>query len=416
MNQDLIHLIFAEFCETRTHLDSLLSEVELTQKKRVAMTLGAFLRRPYALADYFKIDLGDAAEFWDLSFIKIRKHPGVHELLEQIWAHHRRFDELPKEGGIEDFPPAMIAEWTRDWGEEAARSFARNLSQDPLTTIRLHRRAREAEDQLLAEFAKVDLPKMRKGYYSTFARVFKGFARVRKNPLFQAGWYEIQDEGSQVMSMASIFPAETARLLSSEPMQGRHKFDAIDFDGALKKLPTLTVIDACAGGGGKTLALADFLEGKGRLFAYDIYENKINALKKRAERAQERNIKASVVNPEVLPQFYASADRVLVDAPCSGLGVLRRNPDIKWNRVPMTLSPVEQVPIEDLQRKIVTDYLPLVKPGGFFTYGVCTFTKSETVDQLNWISENHPEYQLVASGFVGPFETDGFFMATFQRK
>ena len=120
---------------------------------------------------------------------------------------------------------------------------------------------------------------------------------------------------------------------------------------------------------------------------------------------------------EPLEPFKNTADVVLVDAPCSGLGVLRRNPDIKWNRKPPSVKEVEaEMSIEDLQKKVLGSYAPLVKSGGRLVFGVCTFAKSESVDQVDAFLAENPEFKLESAGFVGPFDTDGFYMASFLKK
>lgn len=417
MKSDILSLVFAEFCESTTHFDSMLSQVHPHQKAKVARYLGAFLRRPLTLAKHFNVDLGTPEEFWDLSFVKLKKHDGVHQLLAEIWQHG---GEMPNEGGVIDFPTRILSEWQKDWGEEHAAEMARLLSQEPLTTIRVHRRSRDLEKDEGMNWVNSFDVKSRVGYYSPFARVFKGFAVVQKNQLFEEGYYEIQDEGSQVMSMFALAPNTIAPMLLSTPVLARTKFEiAGSLIDTLGKLGPLTVIDACAGAGGKTLAMADFLQGRGRVYGYDVYERKIGALEKRRDRAQETNIQGKVLSrepEEEIKSFYNTADRVLIDSPCTGLGVLRRNPDIKWNRKPLTAEVLaQQIPIDELQHKVVNNYAPLVKVGGKMIYGVCSFSKSETVDQVEWIAKNYPDFKLEDSGFIGPHETDGFFMASFTR-
>jgi 16S rRNA (cytosine967-C5)-methyltransferase len=220
------------------------------------------------------------------------------------------------------------------------------------------------------------------------------------------------------MSRYALDPTAIAPYLSATPQVSKVEVPS-DLNWT-KALPPLTVVDACSGAGGKTLALADFLGGKGRIYAYDIYQSKVRALKDRMDRAQERNVQGVHLpegSTEPLEQFKETADVVLVDAPCSGLGVLRRNPDIKWNRKPPSVKEVEaEMSIEDLQDKVLSAYTPLVKSGGRLVFGVCTFAKSESIDQLETFLKTHPDFTLESSGFVGPFDTDGFFMASFIRK
>jgi 16S rRNA C967 or C1407 C5-methylase (RsmB/RsmF family) len=420
MSAALLSEVFADFCESYTHLDSLLSRVPVAQKSKIATLLGTFLRRPLTTANKFKIELvpgNNAIEFWALGFLKLKKSKAVHELFAAMWEGKA---VLPQDGSVIDFPPSLIEAFVKDWGQETAEQMARLLSQDPLTTIRLHRRAFDQNGNLNPDLdawlKNGELPKSRIGRVSPRALVFKGFARVQQNDFFKNGLLEIQDEGSQAMSRYALDPNSVAHFLSPVPQVQKIMGET---DAWKNTLPPLTVVDACSGAGGKTLALADFMDGKGRIFAYDIYQSKVRALKDRMERAQERNVKG-VHLPEgdiaPLSEFKETADIVLVDAPCTGLGVLRRNPDIKWNRKPPSVKDAAaELSIEDLQKNVLEAYAPLVKSGGRLVFGVCTFAKSESVDQVNYILEKHPEFTLESSGFLGPFDTDGFFMASFRK-
>jgi 16S rRNA C967 or C1407 C5-methylase (RsmB/RsmF family) len=420
MKSAILSEVFAEICETQTHFDSLLSKIHPLQRGKVAVYLGAFLRRPLTLAKHFELELAESAEdFWQSSFIKLKKNPAIHELLKRIWESGGDF---PNQGSEIDFPTELVNEWTQDWGIDVTKKMCMFLSQDPLTTIRLHRIAREDEEKLKKTFAAAEgFPKNRLGNYSILARVFKGFAPVQKIELFEKGWYEIQDEGSQVMSIYALESGLMKSALTPVPSVGP-KSDMVFFNKtSLQNIAPRVVVDACSGAGGKALAIADLMRGQGRVFAYDIYEKKIQALRKRSERSPDRNVQGVLLKAteearaEQLKEFYDSADRVLIDAPCAGYGVLRRNPDSKWNRKPLAAAE-EKIDITELQQKVLKEYAPLTKVGGEMIYGVCTFSKRETLDQVEWIQKNLPNFELKSFGFIGPYDTDGFFMAAFERK
>lgn len=417
MKAKILNEAFAEFCESRSHLDSLLSRIEPAKKSKVALLLGAFLRRPWTLANQLHVQLAETPEeFWSLGFIRLKKHPGIHAVLFELW---EKWESMPREGGRQDFPPSLIEEWERDWGPEKTDQLARLLSQDPLTTIRFHRRAFEGaqlSSQTRIWLGAESLPKSRAGNFMDSARVFRGFARVQTNELFQQGLFEIQDEGSQVMAAFALFPEQMAARLSTAPMTA--KSPGTPFPADLRSEPKV-VIDACAGAGGKTLAMADLMAGRGRVFAYDIFERKIRNLKMRLARSGESNVQALVLprgEDGSLDKHLGSADVVLIDAPCSGSGVLRRNPDAKWNRKPLELSKREgDREMLDLQREVLERYGRMVKPGGRLVYGVCTFNRKESVDPVAEFLKTHPEFEPEAQGFVGPYDTDGFFMASIKR-
>ncbi len=427
MKSAILSEIFAEICETQTHFDSILADVHKLQRAKVAVYMGAFLRRPLTLANHFGVKIADSPEdFWSMSFIRLKKNEGIHKLLQKIWESGGDF---PNQGSEIDFPTTLVNEWREDWGAEVTAKMCMFLSQDPLTTIRLHRVAREDEEAFKAAMAAVEgLPKFRLGNYSILARVFKGKALIRNTEVFEKGWFEIQDEGSQVMSIYALESEQMKSALSPVPSVGPKKDMVFFGKDALKNIAPRTVIDACAGAGGKALAMADLMRGQGRVFAYDVYERKVQALRKRSERSPDRNVQGVWLKPselgraEQLKEFYATADRVLIDSPCGGHGVLRRNPDSKWNRKPHVqatdlegAAAVEKLPMNELQQKVVMDYAPLTKVGGEMIYGVCTFSKKETLDQVEWIKKNLPNFELKSYGFIGPYDTDGFFMASFTR-
>jgi 16S rRNA (cytosine967-C5)-methyltransferase len=238
-----------------------------------------------------------------------------------------------------------------------------------------------------------------------------GYVSIGESTPFKEGWCEIQDEGSQFMALFAIWPEIYGEYLQERPGDS---LEATIPEPPRGRSLGYHVIDTCAGAGGKSLAMADFLEGRGRVFSYDISEVKLRALKKRAKRAQIQNIQTLQVQDgqeEMIGEkFRGSADRVLVDAPCTGWGVLRRNPDIKWRQ-----SESELLRLPTLQRRILSGYSSLVRKGGFLTYGVCTFRRAETLDVVEHFLLRHSEFRLIKQGFLGPTSSDGFFMAAFQR-
>jgi 16S rRNA (cytosine967-C5)-methyltransferase len=187
-----------------------------------------------------------------------------------------------------------------------------------------------------------------------------------------------------------------------------------------KGFPPITVIDACAGAGGKTLALADLMGGKGRIFAYDIFESKIAALRRRIGKAQMTNAKAILLESEAeesaLAGFFEKADAVLVDAPCSGWGVLRRNPDTKWkeNLAEASSENLERLP--ELQLRLLNLYSKLVRPGGRLVYSLCTFRKAESEEVVARFQADHPEFSPIGGGYLGPSQTDGFFIQVWEKR
>lgn len=203
---------------------------------------------------------------------------------------------------------------------------------------------------------------------------------------FKNGMFEVQDASSQLV----------AEFLDVKPGQ--------------------RVIDTCAGAGGKTLHLAALMQNKGLIIALDIYGNKLKELKRRAKRNGAHNIETRVIeSTKVIKKLHGSADRVLIDAPCTGLGVLRRNPDAKWKLQPEFLEKIIKT-----QQEILQSYSKMVKSGGKLVYATCSILPQENSNQVNTFlaTEIGQEFQLVKEKKIYSSEGgfDGFYMALLERK
>ncbi len=175
----------------------------------------------------------------------------------------------------------------------------------------------------------------------------------------------------------------------------------------------MRVIDTCAGAGGKSLHLASLMNNKGQIISLDIYANKLKELKRRAKRNGAHNIETRpILNTKTIKKLKNSADRVLIDAPCTGLGVLRRNPDSKWK---MELDFIEN--IKKTQAEILDNYSQLVKVGGKLVYATCSIFPSENEEQVNIFLKKHTEYKLIKENKVSPANSgyDGFYMALLEK-
>jgi 16S rRNA (cytosine967-C5)-methyltransferase len=192
------------------------------------------------------------------------------------------------------------------------------------------------------------------------------------------------------------------------------------------------VADLCAGAGGKTLALGALMRNTGRLYAFDVSEKRLNNLGKRLKRSGLSNLNAQVINNEndlKLKRLNAKFDRVLVDAPCSGLGTLRRNPDLKWRQTEQDV-----IELNQKQTNILARAAKLVKAGGRVVYATCSLLKEENEVIAEAFLSAHPEFVLIPANEVlaqqqinldtGKYlnllphlhGTDGFFAAVFEKK
>jgi len=220
---------------------------------------------------------------------------------------------------------------------------------------------------------------------STFedALVLKKRQNLNNLELYKSGMFEFQDAGSQAIA----------------PF--------------LEVVPGMKVIDACAGGGGKTLHLAALMQNKGQIIALDVEMKKLNNLKERAKRAGTSIVTTELISDKILEKFHQSADRLLLDVPCSGLGVLKRNPDAKWK---LSLDEVERVKL--IQKKILQTYTSMLKKGGKMVYATCSILPSENNEQVrNFLIENAEKYELLEEKQIWPSDGyDGFYMARILKK
>lgn len=172
------------------------------------------------------------------------------------------------------------------------------------------------------------------------------------------------------------------------------------------------VVDACAGAGGKTLHIAALMKNKGQIVALDIFSWKLAELKRRAKRAGAHNVETRLIDDnKVIKRLHNTADRLLIDAPCSGLGVLKRNPDSKWK---IDQDFIDRIKKE--QQQILQDYSKMVKKGGQMVYATCSILPSENNLQVEEFLTNNPNFKFIKEDKVMPSEGyDGFYMALLER-
>ncbi|MGA1227508.1 MAG: RsmB/NOP family class I SAM-dependent RNA methyltransferase [Tamlana sp.] len=296
-----------------------------------------------------------------------------------------RFDELSK---IRKFKES-IPDWLDELGEKelgktvwTKEIAALNEQADVILRVNTLKTTKE---KLQAELFDLGIEtEFLKAY--PLALKLKERANVFATEAFKNGLFEVQDASSQMVA---------------------------DF---LDVKPGMRVVDACAGAGGKTLHIASLMDNKGQIIALDIYGNKLNELKRRAKRNGAHNIETRAIDStKVIKKLYDKADRVLIDAPCSGLGVLRRNPDAKWKLQPDF---IEKIKIT--QQDILQQYSRMVKAGGKLVYATCSVLPSENQKQVDEFltSDSGKDFTFVEDKKVLAHKSgfDGFYMALLERK
>ncbi|WP_242157739.1 RsmB/NOP family class I SAM-dependent RNA methyltransferase [Aestuariivivens sediminis] len=295
-----------------------------------------------------------------------------------------RFDEWSKIRALRE----SIPDWLDTMGEtELGEALwtkeiaALNTQADVILRVNT---LKTSKDQLQSELFDLDIEtEFLKDYPN--ALKLKERTNVFTTEAFKNGYFEVQDASSQLV----------AEFLNVKP--------------------GMRVVDACAGAGGKTLHIAALMENKGQIIALDIYANKLQELKRRARRNGAHNIETRHIDStKVIKKLYDKADRVLIDAPCSGLGVLRRNPDAKWKLEPQFLDNLKRT-----QQDLLQQYSRMVNVGGQLVYATCSILPSENQNQIEAFlkSESGAPFSLIkdqtllahTSGF------DGFYMALLER-
>ncbi|HWY98211.1 MAG TPA: class I SAM-dependent methyltransferase [Bacteroidia bacterium] len=206
---------------------------------------------------------------------------------------------------------------------------------------------------------------------------------IFRTQCFSNGWFEVQDASSQ----------EVAYFMDVKP--------------------GMRVVDACAGGGGKALHIAALMQNKGKILALDLHEWKLKEMQKRAVRAGVSIIEPRpITSSKVIKRMEKTADRLLLDVPCSGLGVLRRNPDLKWK---LSKASIDRITIEQIN--IITSYSKMAKVGGRVIYATCSILPSENEHVVDKFLSANTDFKKIAEKKILPSESghDGFYMASIER-
>ncbi|WP_121965453.1 RsmB/NOP family class I SAM-dependent RNA methyltransferase [Myroides sp. N17-2] len=295
-----------------------------------------------------------------------------------------RFDELTKTRKYrESIPDWMDELGVKELGEEkwTKELAAQNKQASVILRVNTLKTTRQ---KLYGILMDLDIETIMPEEYPD-ALILKERANVFMTDVFKQGFFEVQDASSQ----------RVARLLDVQP--------------------GMRVVDTCAGAGGKTLHIASLMENKGQIIAMDIYESKQKQLKIRAKRNGAFNIEYRIIEgTKTIKKLHEKADRVLIDAPCSGLGVLKRNPDSKWKLRPEFVEEIKQV-----QEQVLQDYSKILKPGGKMVYATCSILPSENEHQIAKFlsSEAGKDFKLVEDHKILASESgfDGFYMALLQK-
>lgn len=273
-------------------------------------------------------------------------------------------------------PPEIVGELTRDYGE-AAEGFLQSFLQSPSVHLRVNPLKTDA-GQLIRALAERGIAARETDPYSVC--LLDGMD-IRRDPGYQNGWYHAQDPASQAC----------ASLLGAKPGE--------------------KILDLCAAPGGKTFTVAEQMQNRGKLLSCDLYDSRVKLIVSGAARLGLTCITARQNDAAVYCPDFGTFDRVLCDVPCSGYGILRRKPDIKYK--PST----DFSALQQLQAAILETGSRYVQPGGVLMYSTCTLRKKENENQVAVFLKKHPEYRVDFSKTFFPDEgTDGFFVCRMLRE
>lgn len=337
-------------------------------------------------------------------------HEGVAKFVNGVLRAVDRLPDLPLPPREQDpvaqlalkhsHPEWIIRRWLPRYGEEATERLAELANATPLTTVRANLLKTDREGLRLA--LKAEGVAARDGYYHPQALVLYEYPSIGKLQSFRAGLCTVQDESSML----------AATVLAPKPGS--------------------TVIDAAAGLGGKTTHLAELTEDRGKVIACDVHPHKLQLLREACRRLGIESVRPVQADARKLSEMLSErADYILVDAPCSGLGVLRRRPDARWRKEAERIGELVQ-----LQVDILEGAAACLKPGGALVYSTCTLEPEENQGVVEQFLARHPDFiRSDLSPYLPPalhgepgvtggmlqllphvHHVDGFFIARLQRK
>lgn len=294
------------------------------------------------------------------------------------------------------FEPWMIRLLIKQYGENVAKKIMSGLNTIPKVSIRVNE-LNSDYDEVYEKLEEMEY-EISEGVICPEAINIKGGKSIENNPLFKEGKITVQDESAMLV----------APLLD------------------LKE--GMTVVDLCSAPGGKTTHIAEILGNTGKVLAFDLHESKLGLIKENCERLGITNVTTFAQDATKLnAELVASTDRVLIDVPCSGLGIIRKKPEIKWNKKNNDLTEVVKV-----QKEILKNAWNYLREGGELVYSTCTLNKKENEEVIDWFVERNSDCE-VEKVFLGKADNvvyndngsvtilpnkymDGFFIAKLKKK
>jgi 16S rRNA (cytosine967-C5)-methyltransferase len=408
----LLHALVFGVLRWQSRLDRVIAQLSDHPEKKIdplvniILRLGLFQIRfldriPDSAAVNTSVEL--AKKFrrkWAAGFINGMLRRAATRPVEPVWPD-RRQDPAAFLAAYHAFPAWLISRWVDRWGEEETERLCETVNTVPDITLRTNTLRCSRKDLLphVREEAKSVQPSR---HCPEGIDLSSPHRPITRWPAFQKGWFQVQNEAAQCVG----------HLVAPQPGQ--------------------TVWDACAGLGTKTAHLAQLMENRGRILATDLSEGKLERLRLETDRLGIGIVDTCPVDllrPEKIP-FTEKFDRILLDAPCTGMGVLRRNPDGKWRHDPAALQTHQR-----RQAALLDNASAHLKPGGLLVYAVCSFEPEENEAVVRGFLQKHPDFVidhprlehvghpgklLTSEGFLKTFPhrhaMDGFFAAALKKR
>ncbi len=327
----------------------------------------------------------------------------VNGLLRQYGRKAAKNDplELPEDavkrlGILHSFPDWMIEIWLEQLGRDETEQLCAWFNQPPAIDLRVNPLKTSIDEVELALVA-AGVAVSRVPHLPQALRLTGGSGSIQQLPGFREGWWTVQDSSAQLVTY----------LL--DPQSGE------------------VAIDVCAAPGGKTTHIAELMEDRGKIWACDRAVKRLRQLEENVGRLQLKSISICPGDSRSFSQFTQAADRVLLDAPCSGLGTLHRRPDIRWRQTPKKIEE-----LSGLQRELLDRAATWVKPGGILVYATCTLNRLENEEVIQSFLDCHPNWQIqlppsnsptasfvTSKGWIKVWphqhQMDGFFMVKLKK-
>lgn len=336
----------------------------------------------------------------------------VNAILHRVLEHKNQLPEPPEFNPViylsvkYSFPEWLVKRWLNRFGFEETVSLLKISNERPPLVLRVNT-LKVSRDNFLTYLQKEEVPLAKACVYSPSGIILDGFrGKVQELKAYHVGWISVQDSASQLVTF----------LLNPKPGE--------------------KVLDACAGVGGKTTHITELTENKSLIWAFDLYEWRLKKLKENFRRLNLREPK--VFEGDVVKEIFKLNpplfDKILIDAPCTGTGIIRRHPDIKWARKEEDL-----VNIPEKQLRLLEGLVPFLKKGGIIVYATCSLEPEENEEVINRFLERHPEFKFenplkILSKICGPrveelvieekyvktyphkHNLDGFFMVRLRKE